>query len=159
MGVFWQLWHNRAGHPAGLLGMYSQTGWWYYFPVAFALKTTLPFLLLSLGSLAWGTYQWLRNHDRRFIWLIIPFVIYTIFVLFSHIDIGVRYYLPAYPFLFILAAALLDQLLKSIRARRAGALIGIALLIWTGVEAVRAFPDHMSYMNQVASRAPHWWYL
>src|SRR5205085_4054111 len=57
MGVFWQLWHNQIGHPAGLLGMYSRTGWWYYFPVAFALKTTLPFLLLSLASLAWGAYR------------------------------------------------------------------------------------------------------
>ena len=24
--------------------MQSDLGWWYYFPVAFALKTTLPFL-------------------------------------------------------------------------------------------------------------------
>ena len=54
LGVLWQFWHNRAGHTAGLLGMYSQTGWWYYFPVAFALKATLPFLLLSLAALALG---------------------------------------------------------------------------------------------------------
>src|SRR5262249_28842026 len=25
--------------------------------------------------------------------------------------------------------------------------------------AVRAYPDHMSYMNQLAGRVPHWWYL
>ncbi len=57
LGVLWQVWHNRAGHNAGLLGMYSRTGWWYYFPVAFALKTTLPFLLLSLASLGWGVVR------------------------------------------------------------------------------------------------------
>src|SRR5205814_3359473 len=38
---------DQARSPAGLLGMYSKDGWWYYFPVAFALKTTIPFLLLS----------------------------------------------------------------------------------------------------------------
>ncbi|PYS82481.1 MAG: hypothetical protein DMF67_12815, partial [Acidobacteria bacterium] len=32
IGVFFQIWHNGEGHSAGLLGMYSNTGWWYYFP-------------------------------------------------------------------------------------------------------------------------------
>src|SRR5207244_11470925 len=84
--------------------------------------------------------------------------LYTIFVLFSHIDIGVRYYLPAYPFLFIASAALLDRLLRSTRARIVATLIAMVLLAWIGVEAVRAFPNHISYMNQLASRAPHCWY-
>ncbi len=158
-GVFYQAWHNRVGHNAGFLGMYSATGWWYYFPVAFALKTTLPFLLLSLASLAWGAREWLRTRDARFAWLLAPFAAYTVFVLFSNIDIGVRYYLPAYTFLFVLAGALLERLLRSRRARRAGAFAAAALLCWVAVEAARAFPDHVSYMNQLASRAPHWWYL
>ena len=159
LGVFFQFWHNGVGHSASLLGMYSQQGWWYYFPVAFALKTTIPFLLLSLASLAWGCYEWIKNRDRRFLWLLVPFAVYTIFVLFSHIDIGVRYYLPAYPFLFILSAALLDRLLKVRRAYLLGSLVAVSLLGWMGVEAARAYPDHMTYMNQIAGRAPHWWYL
>jgi len=159
LGIFFQFSHNSAGHSASLLGMYSQQGWWYYFPVAFALKTTIPFLLLSLASLAWGSYEWIKNRERRFLWLLVPFAVYTIFVLFSHIDIGVRYYLPAYPFLFILSAALLDRLLKVRRAYLLGPLVAVSLLGWMGVEAARAYPDHMTYMNQIASRAPHWWYL
>src|SRR4029078_7131805 len=39
--------HNRDGHPTSLLGQYNDAGWWYYFPVPFALKTTIPFLLLT----------------------------------------------------------------------------------------------------------------
>ncbi len=159
LGVFWQIWHDKGGHSAGLLGMYSRTGWWYYFPVAFALKTSLPFLLLSLGSLAWGVFEWLKKRDKRFLWLLVPFALYTTFVLFSRIDIGVRYYLPAFPFLFILGGALLDRLLNSRWARRASMLVAIALLCWMGVEAARAYPNHMSYMNQLASAHPHWWYL
>ena len=159
VGILFQFVHNSAGHYASLLGMYRQTGWWYYFPVAFALKTTLPFLLLSFAALAWASYEIVRKKDWRFAWLIVPFVVYTIFVLFSHIDIGIRYYLPAYPFLFIASAALLDRLLRSTRARIVATLIAIMLLAWIGVEAVRAFPNHISYMNQLASRAPHWWYL
>ncbi len=159
VGVVFQLWHNRVGHAAGLLGMYSDTGWWYYFPVAFALKTTLPFLLLSIAALAWAAREWFQRRDPRLLWLLAPFALYTAFVLFSNIDIGVRYYLPAYPFLFILAGALLGRLLPSRRARRAGAFAAAALLCWAAFEAARAYPDHMTYMNQLASRAPHWWYL
>lgn len=159
LGVFWQIWHNKAGHAASLLGMYSRTGWWYYFPVAFALKTSLPFLLLSLASLAWAAREWIKKHDARFLWLLAPFATYTIFVLFSRIDIGVRYYLPAFPFLFILGGALLDRLLNSRRARRAPMFAAVALLCWIGVEAVRAYPNHMTYMNQLAATRPHWWYL
>ncbi|HEU4596621.1 MAG TPA: glycosyltransferase family 39 protein, partial [Pyrinomonadaceae bacterium] len=156
LGVFWQASHNSAGHSASLLGMYSHTGWWYYFPVAFALKTTLPFLLLSLASLAWGCYELFVRRDRRFLLLLVPFALYTAFVLPSRINIGVRYYLPAFPFLFIMGGALLDRLLASARARRAAAAAALALLAWVCVEAVRAYPDQMPYMNQLTAGRPGW---
>ena len=159
LGILYQVWHNAQGHPAGFLGMYSRTGWWYYFPIAFTLKTTIPFLALSLGALVWSAVRANKKRDSRYLWMLGPFVVYTVFVLFSHIDIGVRYYLPAYSFLFILGGALLASLLKSRRAARVGLIVAIALMCWIGIEAVRAFPDHVSYMNQLASRHPHWWYL
>jgi hypothetical protein len=159
LGILQQVRHTAEGHPAGFLGMYGRMGWWYYFPVAFAIKTTLPFLLLSLASLVWGFYQWIKKRDARFLWLLVPFSVYTAYVLGSRIDIGVRYYLPAYPFLFILGGALLARLLKSRQVRRAGMFAAIALGSWMVVEAVRAYPNHVSYMNQLASAHPHWWYL
>ncbi len=158
LGICFQVIHNRQGHSASLLGMYSQTGWWYYFPVAMALKLTLPFLLLSLGSAFWACKRMIVSRDFKFLWLLIPAVIYLIFVLFSHINIGVRYMLPMFPFLFILSAWMLDQLLEIKTSRVASAVVLISLG-WILVEAVRAYPNHISYMNQIASRAPHWWYL
>ena len=163
LGALWQFWHNREGHNAGLLGMYSRTGWWYYFPVAFALKTTLPFLLLSLSALVWAVRRFLRTRDTRLLYALVPFAVYAGFVLLSRIDIGVRYLLPAYTFLCMLGGALLVSMWRSRRqiwkTRRAGAVAAALLVGWMCVEAVRAFPDHMTYMNQLASRAPHWWYL
>ena len=50
----WQV-HNHvdAGHTAYLLGRHSFHGWWYFFPVALAVKTPLPILLLAgLGVFA-----------------------------------------------------------------------------------------------------------
>jgi len=159
LGILRQVRHNAEGHPAGFLGMYSRFGWWYYFPVAFALKTTIPFLLLALASLTWAIYRWVKDRQARFLWMLVPFLVYTVYVLGSRIDIGVRYYLPAYPFLFILGGALLARAFRSPKLRRAGMFAAIALLAWVGVEATRAFPNHVSYMNQIASARPHWWYL
>ena len=159
LGVLWQFWHNRAGHNAGLLGMYSSTGWWYYFPVAFALKATLPFLLLSLASLGWGVERFRRGRERRLLYLLAPFALYAAASAAGALNLGVRYFLPAYLFLFMLGGALLERLWRTRRARPAGAVVAAALLAWMCVEAARAYPDHMSYMNQLASGRPHWWYL
>jgi hypothetical protein len=162
LGVLWQFWHNRAGHNAGLLGMYSPTGWWYYFPVAFSLKTTLPFLLLSLAALGWGAYWLLKKRDRRFLLPLAAFAVYTVVSMVGALNLGIRYFLPGYMFLFILGGALLASMWNARRSRRVGracALVAAALVVWMCVEAVRAYPDHTTYMNQLAYARPHWWYL
>ena len=41
-----------AGRTTFLMGQYSEQGWWYYFPVALAIKTPLPTLVLLLASAA-----------------------------------------------------------------------------------------------------------
>jgi hypothetical protein len=159
-GVGWQLGHAKAGHPAGLLGGYSQHGWWYYFPVAFALKTPLPILLLTLAGLAWGVLKLRRAREGRLLVLLVPPALFTSLLMLSTINIGVRYYLPAYPFFLILAGAMLDDLLRTRGRRRAvAAALVFAAFGWIVGEAARAYPDHMSYMNQSASGAPRWWYL
>jgi hypothetical protein len=158
VGILWQFWHNAEGHPASLLGMYRTTGWWYYFPVAFALKVPLPFLLLSMASLGWCLYQLIKNRKTAVLIILVPFVVYTVFVLFSRINIGVRYYLPAFPFLFILCGTFLDWILR-LPKRHIGQLVALVLLCWMSVEAVRAHPDQMTYFNQLTASRPHWWYL
>ena len=46
----------------------------------------------------------------------------------------------------------------SVRASLAIAIV-CAIFGWTGIEAARAFPNYLPYMNQLASNHPHWWYL
>jgi hypothetical protein len=162
MGVFWQLHHSHEGHPAGLLGMYSSHGWWYYFPVAFALKATIPFLLLSLGSLVWSVARIIRLIEWPFFILLIPFVIYTALLMASPLNIGVRYYLPGYVFLVILSGAFLNALFAATipkPARIASVALSAVALAWISFESLRAYPNYMPYMNQLASARPHWWYL
>ena len=159
MGVYWQLQHSHEGHPAGLLGMYSLHGWWYYFPVAFALKTTIPFLFLSIASLVWALSRLIRRKERALLFLLVPFVLYTVLLMASPLNIGVRYYLPAYVFLLILSGALLDALFRAKTGRLAAAAIGVLVLASVSFEAWRIYPNYMPYLNQFASSRPHWWYL
>lgn len=173
-GIYTVAMHNQDGHSAALLGMYSTQGWWYYFPVAFALKTTLPFLLLSVAALGWAVWRLAGKREGRWLALLVPFAAYLALAMTSHINIGIRHVLPAFPFLFILGGASLDRLLRSFprrdkprRARAAGvaavpslATLAVALAFcWMGLEAARAYPDYMPYMNQLARQHPRWWYL
>ncbi|MGD9099279.1 MAG: glycosyltransferase family 39 protein, partial [Anaerolineae bacterium] len=50
--------HAQGGHAAFLLGQVSHQGWWYYFPVALALKTPLPVLFSWLAALAALAHSW-----------------------------------------------------------------------------------------------------
>jgi len=150
--------HNKDGHAASLLGDYRDLGWWYYFPTAFALKTTLPFLLVAIAALLWSFWELIVRREWKFLWLIIPLAIYTALSVTGHINIGIRHFLPAFPFLFILGGALLDRLLGAKHKTVAVALV-VVILGWSFVEAARVFPDYVPYMNQLASARPHWWYL
>ncbi|MEP6568946.1 MAG: glycosyltransferase family 39 protein [Acidobacteriota bacterium] len=151
--------HNRDGHPTSLLGQYNRNGWWYYFPVAFALKTSLPFLIVSVAGLAWVLWMLGKKKDWRFLWLIVPFAIYAALSMSSHINIGVRHFLPAYPFLFIAGGALLDRLLQVRYAHHLMVAVVALAFGWMTVEMLRAYPDYIPYMNQIASEHPRWWYL
>jgi Dolichyl-phosphate-mannose-protein mannosyltransferase len=151
--------HNYYGHSAFLLGRFSDSGWWWYFPAAFALKTSLPFLGLTIGTLAWALWAASRQHHRAARILIGPCLLYVGLAMTANINIGVRHLLPAYPFLFILGGALLDRLLGATRFVLAARTAVAVTLLWAGLEAVRAYPDYMTYMNQLAWREPRYQYL
>lgn len=72
----------------------------------------------------------------------------------SSINIGVRHIAPAFPLLFLLCGAFLDRLMKS-RARIATTLI-VVLLGLMLFDAVRAYPDYMSFTNALTLGKPNW---
>ena len=160
-GLYCQYLREREGHPAALLGELRADGWWYYFPVAFALKTTLPFLALSLGGILWGLWR-LARRDRRFVALLLPLALFVALALNSRINIGIRHFLPAYPFLCLLGAALLDRLCGLQPLQLRGRLrwlprVGVAALLgWTVLAAAIIYPHYLPYMNALAAGRPHW---
>jgi 4-amino-4-deoxy-L-arabinose transferase-like glycosyltransferase len=159
-GVSAVLAQDAGDHHVFLLGAYSGRGWWYYFPAAFALKTTLPFLVVTVLSLGWSAWRLLgRRRDARLLFLLAPVALYAAMAMWTSIQIGIRHLIPAFPFLAIMGGALLDRLWLAERARAAARAVVLVALFWHALEAARAYPDYIPYMNQLASGRPHWQYL
>ena len=94
---------EATGHKSYLLGQVRQTGWWYFFPVALAVKSTIPFLILAaMGTFYLGKSIWQPGGD----WIAVAPVVAALTLLLvcmpSHINIGVRHILPIYPLLAII---------------------------------------------------------
>jgi hypothetical protein len=155
-GMYNVMAHNEYGHAASLLGRHSLMGWWYYFPVAFALKTTIPFLMISMAALGWGMHHAVRGRSRTHGAMLVPIAVYCAISLTSHINIGVRHFLPVFPFLMILSGGLLEELTR--RWRKPGGVVALVFLGWCALEAVRTFPHYTAYLNPLA-RGEGWQYL
>jgi hypothetical protein len=125
---FWDnLWITFGGlvqettvKPDFLLGQVSTGGWWYYFPVAIAVKTPLPLLMLLVA----GLFVLLRRHEGRrqsLLWL--PALAFVLMGLTGVLTIGYRHMLPAVPFVILLAgnaAAFLPRRLRVADFHQAG---------------------------------------
>jgi len=149
--AFWEgiesvLEHNEAGHPAYLLGRFSQTGWWYFFPVALAVKTPIAFLLL-FGV---GCYACWRGRTLFRYWLPIAFALGVLLpAMYGNVNIGVRHVLPVYVGFSMVAALGVVQLLKWSAGRRWAGALAAALLLWLAVSGIAAHPDYLSYFNEL----------
>jgi 4-amino-4-deoxy-L-arabinose transferase-like glycosyltransferase len=160
-GLTFVLQFSRA-RGAFMSGDYSVTGWVMFFPFAFLVKTTLPFLLLLAGGAgaAGVTAIRIRTRDglgavaRRLQPLAALFVIYWITSLASHLNIGHRHILPTYPVLFIAAG----WLGRGLDPRRPLVLAGItALTLWHAGESLRARPHYLAYFNPIVGGSGNGW--
>jgi 4-amino-4-deoxy-L-arabinose transferase-like glycosyltransferase len=129
---------NRGGFPAYALGRISWTGWWWYFPFALALKTTLASLILAFAV----------RTRTGFAWLAAALAILAVSMT-SHLNLGLRYVLPIYVPLSIAAAA------AALTMRR---WLLIVLLTWHIGASLLTCPDSFVYFNEIAARRP-WFYL
>jgi 4-amino-4-deoxy-L-arabinose transferase-like glycosyltransferase len=133
--------------PAYLFGAQNPKGWWYYFPVAFLLKTPIPTLLLSAIALCLVfSTKWLAPASDELVLVLVLFATVGFFVFLCTAQIGVRYLLPAFPFLFTLVGRLaVWQPARARRLWRAGAL---ALLVWLPISVLSYFPHYIAYFNE-----------
>ena len=142
--------HNAAGHRDYLFGRRSPTGFWYFYPVALAVKTPLGFLAL----LAFGLV--LLRKERR-LWIPLAFAAGILAVgAASRINIGLRHVLPVYA-AFAMAAAVGAR--RMLAGPRWAAGLAMALMLWFAASSLAAIrTTWLTSTNwRAASRRRSWW--
>jgi hypothetical protein len=134
-----KLQHGGTGHFAYLLGKYSEHGWWYYFPVAIAVKTAPGTLLLAAAGL------FTRPSRRTGLFVLLPAAAFLALAMLGRVDIGLRHLLIVYPLLFALAGHGAERLWQSRLAP-----VAPLLLVWSLVETAWVAPHYLSYFNELA---------
>jgi hypothetical protein len=135
---------SEGPRPTFILGDLYPEGRWFYFPVAFLIKSTLGFLLSLVCALAAKSLRdW--NCRREVMFMAIPPAAYFAASLTSGLDIGVRHILPVYPFLLVIAAAGAGALVRQGWYWR---FVIITLVALHAVSSARAYPDYTAYSNE-----------
>jgi hypothetical protein len=136
--------HGRASF---LDGEAKKDGWWYYFPVAFSIKTPVSLILLFLGGLVFCAVKWKTFFSDTFI-ILLALVFYMSAAMASDMNIGLRHILPIYPFIILLAALCAAQFIRVKRRRVVGVvgLLGILFAFWL-FEFARVYPHDIAFFN------------
>jgi hypothetical protein len=125
-----------------IFGVNYPAGRWFYFPVAFLVKTNFALLLLfPLGLLL---PLLVREKRREAMFLLLPAVGFFAAGMSSNFNTGVRHVLPVYPLFSVAAAAGVVWF-----ARRYQILTYalVALLVYNAAAAVRTAPNYLAFAN------------
>jgi hypothetical protein len=148
--------------PAFLLGSYSDNGWWYYFPVAFLLKTPLP--TLGLLMLAIGATLLPKKHRKSalnvvdYAAILVPPLGYFAFSMTTDINIGYRHILVVVPFMALFVARQMPFWKAAMgRFGRIIPAITIALVTLLIISTVWIAPHFLAYFNMLAGGPDNGW--
>jgi hypothetical protein len=148
--------HKHAGaRYAFLNGEFGVTGWWYFFPYAFAVKTPLAlFALLALAAGAAFAQRRLGKGDgpragrasgfyaAAPLWVLIA--VYGLFSLTANVNVGLRHLLPIYPALFVLAGAAARWI---VWRRRLPAALTVAAALAFVAASLAIRPHYLAFFN------------
>lgn len=135
-----------TGHPAFLMGRYSQKGWPYYYLIAFLIKTPIPVIIFLIIAIYTKIKNSLPEFKTREYFLWVPAV--SIFVLASlqHSHIGIRHILPVYPFMFVFISRIINLSYLKNKIFRG---FSIVLLTWLIISCAWVFPHYLAYFNEL----------
>jgi hypothetical protein len=143
-GILWQISHNSQGHGVFLLGRSYSRAIWFYFPVAFTIKLTLPLLIAPLVLLLVRP----RSLANR---VLVCSLVLLAGSIFFRVQIGIRMILPIVALYAVGVAAVLAEATRSLSGRsRRRMIAGIAAgLGWIALSAVRVWPQGLCYANEL----------
>ena len=137
---------NRTGGGVNFLeGRLSVDGFWEYFFVAFAVKSSLGFL--AILAVAGGVALARRvRPDLVLLTLVLPPAYLFLTGMATSYNIGIRHMLPVYP---LLLAAAVVVLFRALPARAAAAILLAGAVVQVG-ETLRVHPHELSFFNLAA---------
>lgn len=137
----WHLWLKGGhGEPSFLLGQINLDGKWYYFPAAFALKSTVGFLIALVAAIFAAIFA--PRGPWKTVLILLPPSVYLILSLESHLNYGIRHILPIIPFLYLFTCFQL--------ARGKRVLLLLPLVVAGAVESALVHPHYLSFFNVAA---------
>jgi hypothetical protein len=116
-----------------------------YFPAAFAIKSTVPFLILFVLACVLIALRRLRS-PREALYLSIPAILYFMVAATSNMNIGARHLLPIYPFLYVLGAGAAAMVISF---DRRWLIAAAALCVWQAASAWYMYPSYMAFGNEL----------
>ena len=128
-----------------VLGKIYAHGVWFYFPVAFLIKSTIGVMALLLLTLAVIATRRL-DRWREIIFLVVPVIFYLAVAFTVGMNIGVRHILVVYVFLYVLIGGATWILVQ--KSRKWAYVVGLLLLIHVA-SSVMAFPNYIPYGNEL----------
>jgi hypothetical protein len=148
--------HVSEGHvaPAYLMGRTSETGFWYFFPVAGLFKTPVAFQALLAGGGAlvlaelWKRGDaWRAALDRLVAWrgrgALVGALVFAAFLARSSLNAGFRYALPVLPLLAVAGAVAWSRGWPNPRIR-----MGVlALLFLQALSTLSVYPHFLAYTS------------
>jgi len=147
-GLLFQLRHAAGGHANYLLGQTSSEGWWFFYLVALALKTTLA--VQALVALRLAAAWWLARRGDAVDWrldaalLAFPATLLALMSAGRH-QPNVGFLLPAFPLAMMWLArgfALVARAFGPV-----GRLAFVGLLLAGATESVAVHPHHLMFYN------------
>ena len=137
---------------AFLAGRYSLKGWWYFFPLAFLIKTPVSVILLFLaGGLLCCARRGHFLDDDLYVWLAI--VGFLAPAMAAKLNIGLRHILPVYPFVLLIAGKAVAALLHAKGRLLHGVLV--ALCAFAVVETALVYPHYLAFFNRFVGGPRH----
>jgi hypothetical protein len=151
--------------PSFLLGQYSDSGWWYYFPVAFLLKTPLPTLVLLVWAVVASTKILLGDKGiARQIWidliaLVLPAGGFFAIALTTDINLGYRHLLPLLPYLYVLAGVTVTwSLVRRTTAKKVSQFAFLTISVgWLILGSLWIYPHYLAFFNPLAGGPDNGW--
>ena len=154
VGIDVQKWDIESMKPSYLRGEVRRGGWWYYYLYAMAVKMplgTLALIVITLVGLAVRAARWELQMGESVL-IGVGGLVLVLVSSQTHLNKHLRYVLPLFPVLFVLAGRLFVLTPDSIHARNKNKLPGVAvtLLMLAIMSSLRAFPHCLSYFNEAA---------